>query len=92
MKTTISNKSQKTIERINFIKMAISEHKSNIKLLNKHINNYFPPRKKNVFSPRLIKYTSLPKSQERFQFTLKNLTDQVNSLKKELAILIEYGA
>lgn len=88
----ITSKSEKTQHRINFVKESIKAHRKNIKLLQSKIKTPQPIKTGELYAPRIIQYYSLPKCIKRYYFTVKNLTDQINELNKELAVLLEYGA
>jgi|HubBroStandDraft_4_1064222.scaffolds.fasta_scaffold491417_2 hypothetical protein len=83
-------KSIKTQERIEVIKNEIKAHHKNIELLNRFFGNYIF-NQKNCGSFRRVRYTTIPKSISVYQFTVKNLKDQVVHLKRELNVLIEFG-
>lgn len=83
-------KSIKTKERIEVIQNEIKAHHENIALLNKFFGNYIF-NQKNCGSFRKVRYTTIPKSISVYQFTVKNLNDQVTYLKRELDVLIEFG-
>lgn len=86
-----TNKTPKTMMRVDTVKQEIKMHRKNIRLLRRYENKYFP-KAKGIFAPRAVKYTTLPKSEKRFIWTIQNLTRQMQDLEKELSILIEYGA
>lgn len=85
------DKTSKTIMRIDTVKEEIKMHLRNINLLRWYENTTYP-KAKGTFAPRTVKYTTLPKSEKRFKYTIQNLTRQMQDLEKELSVLIEYGA
>lgn len=85
-----SKKSQKTQNRIEKIKADLFFHKKSIKRLHAFFR-YGSKFKKCPHVPRIVKYTSIPKSENRYLFTINNITNQINFLEREIAVLIEYG-
>lgn len=86
----MARKSYKTKKRIENIQHDLKSHHNNIHLLRSAYKAH-QSFNKNIFSPRVIKYTSIPKSENLYQFTLTNISSQIVLLEKELATLIEYG-
>lgn len=86
----LKNKSQKTRDRIKYIRSELKSHYKTIRSLNYFARHFVPIRKAN-FAPRIVKYSSIPRSEERYRWTLKNITDQVTLFENELMILIKYG-
>jgi hypothetical protein len=91
MKTRLENKSNRTKERIETIKISLKAHKKNIKLLQKTANGRMklPAFEKQA---RVVNYNAIGRSEVIRRLTLKNLTDQVSTLNIELVTLLEYGA
>jgi len=84
------DKSQKTQDRIELIKFQLKLHRKSVKRLkacfeNRRKNNKAP------YAPRVVKYSSLPRSEKVYQFTLQNITSQISLLERELFVLIQYG-
>lgn len=91
-KELIASKSDKTKQRITQITESIKAHRKNIKLLKSKSEYHLPIKEGETFAPRVIKFTCIPRCDKRYRYTLRNLSDQINSLKQELTLLIEYGA
>lgn len=88
--TELDNKSPQTQERIKFIKTEIRHHKKSIQRLKAHAAlqqqvAYAP------HAPRIIKYSYIPRSEKRFQWTIEHIISQVTLLKIELETLIQHG-
>lgn len=90
MNTNLLNKCPKTLARIESIQTDLKYHLNNINHL-KSSFNFHLRLKKFTYMPRIIKYSTLPRNENVFRYTLRNLTDQVALLKRELNTLIEYG-
>jgi hypothetical protein len=84
-------KSQKTQERIDVISVSLKFHYENVELLNKSFEER-EKIKKGSSILRKIKYSSIPRSEKIYIFTLTNIKSQISLLERELAVLVEYGA
>ena len=90
MHTTVINKSQKTLERIESIKNDLGLHYKNIAQLRASFK-WYRHLKRHSHMPRKIRFSSLPKSEKVFKFTLQNIKFQIALLERELAALIKFG-
>ena len=86
----MSKKSKKTKERIEIIENEMKAHHENLELLHSIFENYIS-NKENCGLVRKVMYTTIPKSVSIYNFTVKNLKDQITYLKRELDVLIEFG-
>lgn len=92
MKELSQLKSEKIQQRIDWIKMHLDSHYESVSLLKENAGKFIDYNCTPLFAPRVIKYSRLPKSEKRYQFTMQNITRQINQLEIELSLLIEYGA
>jgi hypothetical protein len=88
--TSIDNKPDKIDERINTIKTDIKHYLKSIRRLKAHAEHHGEINRA-PHAPRIIKYSCIPRSEKRFQWTLRNITTQVKLLEIELETLIKYG-
>lgn len=88
--TTQSNPSEKINERIGAIKTDIKHYRKSIKHL-KACAAYQWKIDQAPHAPRIIKYSCIPRSEKRFQWTLENITIQMKFLEIELETLIKYS-
>lgn len=89
METNIESKLQKIGDRIAAIQFDLESHRESIRFLLEAIknNNII---KNTPFAPRVIKYSCIPRSERRFQWTLQYLRTKVKLLETELETLIKY--
>lgn len=90
MQRAIQKKSKEISGRIMAIKADIQSHRENIRLLNIYAKET-RAIKVSPFVPRIVKYSSLPRSDTQFRWTLQNIRNQVALLERELETLIKYG-
>ena len=90
METNSTNKSEKTSERIKFIETDLKHHRRSIKRLKAYAEG-LRQIDRAPFAPRIIKYSCIPRSAKRCEWTLKNITTQVDLLETELETLNKYG-
>lgn len=88
--TNAIEKSEKVQERINIIKTHMKHHLKSIKRLSESVK-YQRKMALSPHAPRVIKYSCIPRSEARFQWTIQNITDQVKLLEVELKTLINYA-
>jgi hypothetical protein len=82
-------KSQKTQSRIRRIKADIKMHSDSMLRLKYFYTKNF--NKSELYAPRKIKYSDLPRSEERYRSSMNYIAEQLKILEQELAALIEYG-
>ncbi len=89
MESNSFTKLQQIYNRIASLHAELAAHHESIKLLEDAFQNnkYI---EKTPFAPRIIKYSRIPRSERRFQWTINNLQFQVKLLEKELETLIKY--
>jgi hypothetical protein len=85
------DRAQQTKVRINDIKIEIGMQYENLKLMFEEYKNILLI-KSEPFKPRVIKYTSLPKSEKYYQWAMQHCKLEIKLLEKELDTLIQYGA
>jgi hypothetical protein len=88
--TKYKNKLQKVISRIAVIKLEVGFHKDNIALLHHHARNYQEVVERHQ-SCRKVSFTSIARSEQRYLWTVNNLSMQIVLLERELETLMEYG-
>ncbi len=91
MQNIIASKSDKTKMRIKSIENSLSSYHASIARLHTIFNEHIDWNVTS-FAPRRIKYSRIPKSLTTYQSTLKNISNQILILEKELEALIKYGA
>jgi hypothetical protein len=83
MSEEIKNKPEEISARIQAINGDIKSHRKNIKLLHIYARKAkeikIPP-----YIPRIVKYSCIPRSEKRFQWTLHNIKKQIELLEREL--------
>lgn len=80
---------KKVTDRIAAIKSEVEVHNDNISLLHKHARNYKEITERHQ-SCRKVSFTSIARSEQRYLWTVNNLTMQVALLGRELATLEGY--
>jgi hypothetical protein len=84
-------RAQQTQTRINDIKIELWMQRENLELMVESYKN-IQLIKSEPFKPRVIKYTSLPKSEKYYQWAIQHCKFEIKLLEKELDTLIQYGA
>ena len=90
MEQALSYKPDMISERIEAIKADLNSHRRSIKSLYYYAEQARKIRESTQYAPRVIKYSTLPRSEARFYFTIQNLKIQVELLELELKTLITY--
>ncbi len=86
----IMNKSAEIQNRIDTITADIKHSLKSIKRL-KAFAKYHQNIDRAPHAPRVIKYSSIPKRERCFQWTLQSITTQMKLLEAELKTLVKYG-
>lgn len=83
-------KSPKTLKRIEAVKIELNAYKNSIMLLDAFAQGR-KVRLTKIFSDHSFNYKRTPEDEERYRETKKIIKSQMQLLKKELSVLIEYG-
>ena len=89
METNLTIKSQEVSERIEAIKIDLKYHRRCIRRL----YAYAEGRRKmdmTPYAPRVIKFTCIGRSENRFRWSIQNISSQIALLERELDTLIKY--
>ncbi len=86
----LESKSPETEKRIKSIKTEIRHHTKSIQRLKEHAA-FLQQAAYAPHAPRIVKYSCIPRSEKRFQWTIEHITSQVALLEKELETLIQHG-
>ncbi len=77
-------KSIKTLKQLKQVKLQLKQHEENIALLNAFSKNGMSFNKKQYYCTKKIDH--------RIRWTIKNINAQMEILRHELTVLMEYGA